>query len=285
VADVLDWLLAGDPAVRWQVQRDLLDEPWEPTRALVATEGWGAQLLSHRGADGTWPTGWYSPKWVSTFYSLQVLQLLGIPAPESVHALLGFGLHDDGVFTPWSSRRDDICVTGMMLGMAQVAGVEMPGALGRLLSAQFPDGGWNCQLKDTHSSVHTTLNVLAGIAPFEADAQVATAAERGREFLLRHRLYRSCRTGEVIQPAFTRFSFPYYWFYDVLRALDYWRGHPWDDRLSEAVDLLRSKQHDGRWNLQNKRSGRTWFDMETPGEPSRWNTLRALRVLRWVDAG
>ncbi len=284
MAEVLDWLLDGDLAIRWQVQRDLTDEPWQATRELVAHQGWGAQVLSHRSADGTWPTGWYSPKWVSTFYSLQVLQQLGVPAPESVHALLDAGLRKNGIFTPWSARHDDLCVTGMMLGMAQAAGVEMPGAIDRLLDTQFPDGGWNCQREDTHSSLHTTLSVLEGLAPFEARADVAAAAEAGREFLLQHRLYRSHRTGEVIRPAFTRFSFPCYWYYDVLRALDYWRGHPWDDRLADALDLVRSKQRDGRWNLQNKHPGRTWFDMETPGKPSRWNTLRALRVLRWAIA-
>lgn len=284
MAEVLDWLVEGDPAIRWQVQRDLVDEPWAATRAQVTTQGWGAQLLKHRSADGTWPTGWYSPKWVSTFYSLQVLQQLGVPAPESVRALLDFGLHDDGIFRPWQAGHDDLCVTGMMLGMAQTAGVGMPGAIDRLLSTQFPDGGWNCQLGDSHSSLHTTLSVLEGLAPFEERADVRAAADAGREFLLGHRLYRSHRTGDVIRPSFTLFSFPYYWFYDVLRALDYWRGHPWDDRLTDAIDLVRAKGRGGRWNLQGKHAGRTWFDMEKPGQPSRWNTLRAMRVLRWVGA-
>lgn len=283
MAEVLDWLLDADPAIRWQVKRDLLDEPWEETRAAVAKHGWGAQLLGHRGEDGTWPTGWYSPKWVSTFYSLQLLQVLGVPAAESVRALFDVGLHEGGDFRPWQVAHDDICVTGMMLGMARAAGVEMPGACDRLLSTQGADGGWNCQREDTHSSVHTTLNVLEGLVGFESDAEVAAAARAGREFLLTHHLYRSHRTGEVIRPEFTRFSFPYYWYYDVLRALDYWRGQPWDGRLADAVDLVRRRCVDGRWKLQNRHAGRTWFDMETVGAPSRWNTLRALRVLRWVE--
>lgn len=280
--EVVDWLLAGDPAIRWQVQRDLTGGAWQRTRDEVSSSGWGAELLSHRRADATWP-GWYSPKWVSTFYSLQVLQQLGVPAPESVHRLLDVGLHAEGIFTPWSAPHDDLCVTGMMLGMARTADVEMPGAIDRLLSTQSADGGWNCQRGDSHSSLHTTLSVLEGLAPFEDNELVRAAADEGRGFLLEHRLFRSHRTGEVIRPEFTRFSFPYYWFYDVLRALDYWRGHAFDDRLSEAVDLVRSKQRAGRWKLQNKHSGRTWFDMEKPGAPSRWNTLRALRVLRWAD--
>jgi len=240
-------------------------------------------MLSHRSPDGTWPTGWYSPKWVSTFYSLQVLQQLGVPAPESVRALLDHGLEDDGIFRPWAARHDDRCVTGMMLTMATEAGVGMPGAVARLLAMQMPDGGWNCEPGGRHSSLHTTLSVLEGLSPFEHQPEVAAAAGAGREFLLRHRLYRSHRTGEVIRASFTRFSFPHYWFYDVLRALDYWRGHPWDDRLTDAVDLVHSKGREGRWNLQNKHPGRTWFDMEQPGRPSRWNTLRALRVLRWAE--
>lgn len=279
--EVLDWLLTGDPAVRWQVQRDLLDAPYEATRARVSQEGWGAQLLSHRRPDFSWP-GWYSPKWTSTFYSLQVLQLLGVPAPESVHVLLDRFLQD-GHFRPWQIQRDDTCVTGMMLAMANTAGVEMPGAVERLLAEQLPDGGWNCRQAPDHYSMHTTISVLEGLAPLETDALVCDAARAGREALLSHRLYLSHRTGEVIRAEFTRFSFPCYWHYDVLRALDYWRGLEWDERLGDAVELLRGKARNGRWSLQNKHAGRTWFDMEKPGTPSRWNTLRALRVLAWAQ--
>jgi hypothetical protein len=281
VDDVLDWLMAGDPAIRWQVQRDLLDQPWERERARVAREGWGAQLLSHRQPDGSWATGWYSPKWTSTFYSLQVLQALGVPAPESVHVLLDRFLVD-GHFRPWHKPADDTCVTGMMLAMANEAGVPMPGAVDRLLEEQFPDGGWNCRGAARHYSLHTTISALEGLAALESDPAVREAAEAGREALLGRRLFRSRRTGEVIRPEFTRFSFPCYWHFDVLRALDYWRGYAFDDRLTDALDLVRGKARDGRWPLQNKHPGRTWFDMEQPGRPSRWNTLRALRVVKWA---
>lgn len=283
---VLDWLLAGDAAVRWQVQRDLTDEPWQATRETLPTTGWAAAILGHRSPDGTWPTGWYSPKWTSTFYSLQVVQQLGVPAVESVDALLAKGRRPDGDFSLWGRRRGDTCVTAMMLTMAHEAGRDMPGTVDFLLGEQMPDGGWNCQRHAgaTHCSVHTTISVLEALAPFEGRAEVRSAAQAGREVLLQHRLFRSHRTGEVISPAFTRFSFPHYWYYDVLRALDYWRGHPWDERLSEAVDLVRSKQRDGRWPLQNVHPGRTWVVMEEAGRPSRWNTLRALRVLRRFDS-
>lgn len=283
--EVLEWLLAGDPAVGWQVQRDLVGGDWRGTRARVAQEGWGARLLGHRGGDGTWPTGWYSPKWTSTFYSLQVLQQLGVPAAKSVHALLAKGLRPDGSFCLWTSGREDVCVSAMMLTMASGAEVSMPGTMERLVGHQLPDGGWNCQRRATHSSFHTTVSTLEALAPFEVRrADVAEAALRGREFLLGHRLFRSHRTGEVVRESFTRFSFPHYWYFDVLRALDYWRAFDRDPRLDEALDLVARKRRRSRWTLQNKHSGTTWFDMERPGAPSRWNTLRALRVQRWATS-
>ncbi len=274
--DVIEWLLDGDPAITWQVQRDLLDEPWEHTRSRVASESWGAQLLSHRRPDGTWPDGWYSPKWTSTFYSLQLLQQLGVRAPESVQALLTEGLHD-GRFKLWPSNSYDECVTAMMLTMANEAGVPMPGTADWLVNQQRDDGGWNCRHGHTHSSFHTTLSSLEALGDHPA-------TEAGRQFLLEHRLFRSHRTGAVARDTFTRFSFPTYWYYDVLRALDYWRAHPWDDRLSDGLDLVHKRRRDGRWLLQNPHRGRTWLEMEQVGAPSRWITLRALRVLRWAGS-
>jgi hypothetical protein len=163
--------------------------------------------------------------------------------------------------------------------MASEAGLEMPGALEWLLDRQLPDGGWNCRREATHSSFGSTLSVLESLAAFEP----MPAAEAGREFLLVHRLFRSHRTGDVVRASFTRFSFPCYWHYDVLRALDYWRAFEWDDRLSDGIELLVSKRRDGTWPLQNTHRGRTWITMETPGKPSRWNTLRALRVLQSLN--
>jgi hypothetical protein len=273
--DVIAWLLHGDPAIAWQVQRDLLDEPWEHTRARVAQEGWGAQLLSHRGPASTWPDGWYSPKWTSTFYSLQVLQQCGVPAGESVAALLTEGLQSDGRFKLWPSNNYDECVAAMMLTMANKAGVPMLGTAEWLVAQQRNDGGWNCRHAHIHSSFHTTLSALEALG-----VHPATAA--GREFLLEHRLFRSHRTGAVSRDSYTRFSFPTYWYYDVLRALDYWRAHPWDDRLSDGLELVNRRRRDGRWPLQNPHRGRTWFEMEPVRMPSRWITLRALRVLRWA---
>lgn len=252
--DVLGWLLEGDPAIAWQAQRDLTGGDWESTRATVAHTGWGAQLLDSRSADGTWPIGWYSPKWTSTFYSLQLLQQLGVRAPESAAALLREGLKADGTFALWSSGRDDVCVTAMMLTMATEAGLPMPGTEAHLIAQQMPDGGWNCRRNASHSSFHTTLSVLEALRPFESSA---TATQSGREFLLEHRLFRSHRTGNVARGTFTRFSFPCYWYYDALRALDYWRGFGWDERLADGLDLLLKRRRNGTWRLQNKHAGQT----------------------------
>ena len=164
-----------------------------------------------------------------------------------------------------------------------------------LLEQQMPDGGWNCRRSQgaTHASVHTTISVLEGLRLYELHRKrkvraVRAAQRRGREFLLVHRLFRSHRTGAIIKPVFTRFSFPPRWHYDILRALDYFQAvnAPCDPRLAEAIDIVRrSQRKDGRWSLQHSYKGKTYFALERPGAPSRWNTLRALRVLRWWDRG
>src|SRR6266581_7755477 len=153
----------------------------------------------------------------------------------------------------------------------------------------MPDGGWNCRRPygATHASVHTTISALEGLRLYELHRgrkvrEVQAAQRRGREFLLVHRLFRSHRTGEIIKPVFTRFSFPPRWHYDILRALDYFQAvnAPSEARLAEAIEIVRSRQGgDGRWSLENKYKGKTYFDLERVGARSRWNTLRALRVL------
>jgi hypothetical protein len=159
---------------------------------------------------------------------------------------------------------------------------------GHLLEQQMPEGGWNCARASgaTHSSVHTTISVLEGLRDYEWHrarklAAVRRAQHCGREFLLVHRLFRSHRTGEIIKPVFIRFAFPPRWHYDVLRALDYFQSvdAPRDPRLIDAMEIVRNNQGpDGRWLLQHSYRGRTYFDLERVGAPSRWNTLR---VLKW----
>jgi hypothetical protein len=196
-------------------------------------------------------------------------------------------------------NRSETCITGFVLALVTYFRVVSPRVeemISYLLREQMPDGGWNClrYRGATHSSFHTTINVLEGLrlyseAKGERAQEAEAAEERAREFFLRHALYRSHRTGEVVKAEFSRFSFPPRWHHDVLRTLDYFRdsGAPHDPRLEDPIGLLfRKRRKDGRWPLQNRHPGRTFFEMEKPGQPSRWNTLRALRVLLWwADVG
>ena len=297
---VIDWLLDGDPAVAWQVQRDLLDRAestWMRTRRGVATEGWGAALLAERTDDGMWGGGLYGPKWISTFYTMRLLQHLGLPANHregraSCELLLDRGVHDDGAVSLWNSRTPDTCVTAMLLDMAVAFGYaedeRCERMIASLLREQMDDGGWNCERYRgaTHSSFHTSVSALEGLRSFEHLPDVAAACERGREFFLEHQLYRSSTTGEVVRQSFSRFSFPPRWFFDVLRGLEAFAlaDAPWEDRLADPVDVLeRRRSTDGRWKTQNRHTGRTFFELEPAGQPGRMNTLRALRVVRWLD--
>jgi hypothetical protein len=301
--ETITWLLAGDPSIRWQVQRDLLDAPVEiytPERRQVATEGWGAQLLARQGPDGNWGGGIYSPKWKSTTYTLLHLRHLGL-APGHPQALRGCekffsrGLETDGGLNLFKSfRHSETCVNGMFLALLsyfRFPDERIHSVAGYLLREQMPDGGWNCErIKGaTHASFHTTISVLEGLAEYvaaypEAAAAVAAAQDSAHAFLLEHRLYRSHRTGQVVDPAMTQMRFPPRWHYDFLRALDYFQSlnAPRDERLEEAIQLLESKpDRDGRWTLNAPWPGLVFFQMEPAGQSSRWNTLRALRVLKW----
>jgi hypothetical protein len=314
VSEAVDaWLLDGDPSVAWQVERDLLGAPdarWAKTRARVATEGWGARLLALREPDGRWtrargPGGWrglYTPKWTSTFYTLRVLAWLGLDethpeAVESCALLLDRGVRDDGGAQLWSTDVSDTCVTAMLVSLAARFGhardERVPWMLAHLLEEQLDDGGWNCERYRgaRHSSFHTTLSALECFADV-AEATPASlhwfreAADRGREFFLAHRLFKSHSTGAVVDERFTRFSFPPRWFFDVLRGLEHFArvDAPWDERLADAVAVLEARRRaDGRWNTQNRHAGEEHFALEPAGRPGRMNTLRARRVLAWLD--
>jgi hypothetical protein len=307
------WLLEGDPSIRWQAMRDLIDAPARAVaqeRAKVARDGWGALLLARQDRRGTWAggrsadAGLYTPKWTSTTYTMLTLRDFGLP-PDNAQArkactlLLDQGLQDDGGInyyrrSPKGERRSETCITGMVLSILSYFACddERVGTLAdHLLDQQMPDGGWNCQRPRgaTHSSMHTTISALEGLRHYESHgrrgrAKVRDAQRRGREFLLAHRLFRSHRTGAVIRPEFTRFSFPPRWHYDILRALDYFQSvdAPRDPRLAEAIQIVSSRQSaDGRWMQQHTYVGQTYFPLERQGAPGRWNTLRALRVLKW----
>ncbi len=311
---VIQWLLDGDPAIRWQALRDLVgaaERTVEHERRRVARDGWGARLLARQDPEGRWAGGLasdgglYSPKWISTTYTMLMLRDFGLPAHnrqarKACTLLLDGGLQPDGginygVWAKWTGR-SETCVTGMVLSILSYFKHDddrLDTIVDHLLEEQMRDGGWNCQRPSgaTHASVHTTMSVLEGLRLYELNRtrevrEVRAAQRRGREFLLAHRLFRSHRTGEIIKPIFIRFSFPPRWHYDILRALDYFQAvdAPRDPRLAEAIDIVRaSRRTDGRWSLQHSYKGRTYFALERVGGPSRWNTLRALRVLRWWD--
>jgi hypothetical protein len=300
------WLLGGDPAIRWQTLRDLADAPepeWRREQRRVGAEGWGARLLSHRDASGRWTPRLYGKKWINTTYSMTLLRQLGLPhdderARQSSLLFLDEGLwRDGGINLSATQRRSETCITGFVLGLLAWFRIDDPrrGQLvAYLLREQLGDGGWNCQRDRgaVHSSFHTTANALDGLLDHldsggERPREVADAMARGREFLLAHRLYRSHRNGQIVDPQLCRLTFPPRWRHDILRGLDHFRaaGAPADARLLDAIGVLRSKQNaDGRWPLHRPHPGTVWFAMEQTGEPSRWNTLRALRVLRWWDA-
>ncbi len=306
----LAWLLAGDPAIRWQVLRDIVGVSprlVERERRKVARSGWAARLLAKQDQEGTWAGGMssdgglYSPKWISTTYTMLLLRDLGLrsasrQAQRACTLLLDRGLQRDGGINYGWRGRSETCITGMVLSILshfEYADDRLDTIAGHLLAQQMPDGGWNCQRPygATHASVHTTISVLEGLRLYELHRcrlvpVVREAQRRGREFLLVHRLFRSHRTGEIIKPIFLRFSFPPRWHYDILRALDHFQAvhAPRDPRLAEAIDILRrARRDDSRWPLQNRYKGKTYFELERLGAPSRWNTLRALRVLRWWD--
>jgi hypothetical protein len=304
------WLLDGDPAIRWQVLSDVVGaapRSVERERQRVAREGWGTRLLAKQDPEGTWAGGLssdgglYSPKWISTTYTMLLLRDLGLPAAnrqarKACPLLLAGGLQRDGGINYGWRGRSETCITGMVLSILshfEYDDDRLDTIAEYLLKEQMPDGGWNCRRDHgaTHASVHTTISVLEGLRLYERHRRrevdaVQSAQARGREFLLLHRLFRSHRTGEIIKPIFLRLSFPPRWHYDILRALDYFQAvsAPRDERLTEAIEIVRNKQHeDGRWLLENCYRGKAYFQMERLGAPSRWNTLRALRVLNWWD--
>lgn len=294
---VVNWLLDSDPAIRWQVMRDLTRDRNEVVaeRSRVATEGWGAQILDLQSNDGQWGGGAYSPKWISTTYTLLLLRHFEIdPYDERVQSAIELVRDQVRMSGPFFDYATEMCVTAMVLALRSYFFSEVgePPQIPHILVAQRDDGGWNCRVSSKRSSFHTTISVLEALLEYEnaagGDPKVAEARDRAHEYLLKRRLMYSLSTGELINKRWLLLSFPTRWFYDVLRALDYLRvsgldPHP---RMAEAVEVLRSKRRgDGTWPLQNPHRGQVHFDMdEGAGKPSRWNTLRALRVLRWFES-
>ena len=303
---LIEWLMAGDVSLKYLTSKYLLGMPpeaLETLRTRIAEEGWGKAYLEARLPSGHWGRDFYQVKWVSSHYTLLDLRGLEIQPVPQIQETLALILRtcksaDGSVNESHSVKSGDVCVNGMFLNYASFFGVEteaLKSIVDYLLDNRLSDGGWNCDWKikgAEHSSMHTTLCVLEGLWEFEKNAypyrqeNIKDARQTGADFLLRHRLLRSEKTHEIIDPRWTMLSYPGRWRYDLLRALVYFAdaGIPYDPRMEEALTILQSKRRkDGTWPLQQKHPGKVHFEMEQTGGPSRSNTLRALRVLKAYD--
>ena len=294
----LRWLLDSDPTIRWQVMRDLTGEASNAIaaeRARIATEGWGAQLLAAQSPGGGWGGG---SKWdLIALWSLVVLKDLGLdPASKEARQMID-RVDKKLVFKPLNNRpylhgETEPCINGRILGVGTYFKEPNDALANQLLGEQLEDGGWNCEApKSRRSSFHTTICVLEGLLEYERagrkSAAVTEARKRAEDYLLERGMFRSLRTGKVIDKRWLRFSFPMFWHYDVLRGLDYLRsaGIKPDGRVGEAIEVVIQRRHqNGRWPMNLLHSEVIPLQMETGvGRASRWNTLRALRVLRWYN--
>ena len=298
--DTIDWLLDSDPAIRFQAMHDLTDAPPAKTaaeRARIPHEGLGAEILASQGSDGAW----HRPgarDWLPTLFTMQLFRATGVdPADPAVDKAMtrlaeGFRWHESLGGKPFFEGETEPCINGGALALGAYFGRPSEGLLRLLLSEQLDDGGWNCEApRSARSSFHSTICVLEGLLEYERAAgpapEAASAGRRGEEYLLERGLFRRRSNGEVASPAFLEFAYPPRYGYDVLRALDYFRaaGRRPDARMAEAVKVVESKrQGEGRWLLDSTHNEALAFPFsESPGQPSRWNTLRAMRVLRWYE--
>ena len=312
-SSVIQWLLDSDPSIRWQAMRDLTDAPDEEVateRARVATEGAGARLLALQAPDGRWGGAAWNRGWDSTIHVLSLLREMGLD-PESSKARRAVGLVRDRVTwqgcgpqeaddNPFFAGEVEPCINGQVAASGAYFGQDVQSILDRLLGEQLADGGWNCEAANgsMRSSFNTTICVIEALLEHEraggGSPALTSARLRGQEYLLERRLFRRRSTGEMIErdrkddAVWTRFAFPTWWHYDVLRGLEYLRRADVapDERVAEAIDLVASKRDgDGRWPLETQYPGKMPVETdEGEGQPSRWNTLRALRVLDWYSA-
>ncbi|GAA3845220.1 hypothetical protein GCM10022243_09430 [Saccharothrix violaceirubra] len=308
-----DWLLDSDPALRWQVERDLLGSPpqvWRDTRARVATEGFGARLLAVQDPDGQWAGGAFFPRdregpekvqpWMATTWSLNSLREWGLDAAvlAGTAGLLAENSRWEYENLPYWGGEVDCCINGWTLANGVWLGADVEGVATWFVEHRLPDGGWNCDWVEgsTRSSFASTLNALKGLLAHEI-ATGGTAASRaarraGEEYLLRRGLFRRLTTGAQVGPWATTFAYPFRWQYSVLRAADHFReaaavdGTPPDPRLADAVELIRAtRRSDGTWLQEARHPGRVWFEVDVaPGEPSKWLTLVGTRVVEWWDS-
>ena len=313
MSDAIDYLLAGDPAIRWQVLRDLTDAPESEVaaeRALVGVEGWGARLLAEQADDGRWDGGTYRPgwadesrpffdAWTATHFALQQLWEFGLD-PASSQAQRALTLVRENVRwenegQPYFDGEVEPCINGVALAVGSYFGERVDPIVATILGQRLADGGWNCWAEDAAavSSFHSTICVLDGLREWEAATGGSDESRAARvaaeEYLLERGLYRRKATGQPADLRMTMLSYPVRWFHDILRGLDHFRlVDRRDPRLSDAIGLLRGKADaNGLFPYENAHQGPQLFELEREAEgfPSRWVTLRALRVLRWWDAG
>ncbi len=294
------WLLEGDPSIQYQTHRDLLENNRPKLQAQIAKSGWGRQYLDHRNEDGSWGDRFYQPKWTSSHYTLLEMRVLQFPkghplVDESISKIVNEQAADDGgIGCSRNAKKSDVCVNGMFLNYACYFGIAsnpLRSVVDFLLNEHMGDGGFNCESNGKgarHSSLHSTLSVLEGILEYEVAGhkyrlnELRSARKEAHEFILMHRLYKSDRTGNIINKDFLKLTYPPRWRYNVLRALDYFRatGCPFDERMMDAINHLKSQQRsDGLWPSRAGYPGKVHFVMEQPKGPGRWNTLKALRVL------
>lgn len=304
--ELIEWLLDGDPSIVYQTNKDLLDASGSDLavmRKAISKSGWGKTLLDLQLDNGHWGDRFYYPKWTSSHYTLQELKNLCIEPNRQIMRTINIILNEnkavDGGINPHTELpNSDVCINGMFLDYACYFGVEeekLESIVDFMLDMVMPDGAFNCRLNRSgakHSSLHTTISSLEGIQTYKEMGytyrldELLKVAESSRSFILMHRFFKSDKTGEIIHKDMTRLSYPGRWKYDILRALDHFRKSEaaYDERMEDAFDvLLKKRRKDGTWPMQAKHPGRAHFEMEKGGRSSRWNTLRALRVLKYYD--
>lgn len=306
--EMKNWLLEGDPSIVWQTKSFLghTKNDVKQERSKMEQEGWCKRILEKQNADGSWGEGMYSPKYTSTTYSLLLLKRIGTPQENEQCKkgadLLFQGLQPDGGinFAKGPKVQGEACITGMIFSLINYFELEdkrIEKIFDYIKVHQMQDGGWNCKYmvrKATHASFNTTMLVLEGLQSYRQRlihekkdiTEIEEMEKRGREFLLNHKLYKSHTTGEIVKEDHLRFPFPYQWKYDILTALDYFQesNASNDKRLEDAIELVKSKSKDGYLKNFRGQSGKIWFTMETVGKPSRYNTLRWQRVLKWWES-
>lgn len=300
--EIISWLLKGDVSIQYQTYRDLLSDEKKSLRSKIEKEGWGKKYLSLRKPNDHWGMKFYQPKWTSTHYTLLELKNLNIlpscqPVLETLKIILEENINEfDGGINPIGSiKKSDVCINGMALNYFSYFKVDeekLKSIIDFILAEKMNDGGFNCHSNRKgaiHSSLHTTLSVLEGIFEYRNNGytyrlkELLDAEKQSQEFILMHRLFKSDKSNKIIKNSFLKLAYPTRWYYDILRALDYFRSANinFDERMQDAIDvILKKRTKEGLWKLHSHHPGLRHFDMEEVGKPSRWNTLRALRVLK-----